>query len=113
MLITSKGQLTIPQEVRKRLGLLPHTEVEFEIILLDIATNDPRWGERSEKMPDFYIGEHAAVKGLALLTRDVSRYRTGRISPASQYFCRQREDRYCITPDSPFRRARRAYRRSF
>ena len=31
MQITSKGQVTIPQEVRSRLGLLPHTEVEFEI----------------------------------------------------------------------------------
>jgi AbrB family looped-hinge helix DNA binding protein len=31
MKITSKGQVTIPQEVRERLGLLPHTEVEFEV----------------------------------------------------------------------------------
>lgn len=31
MRITSKGQVTIPQEVRERLGLLPHTKVEFEI----------------------------------------------------------------------------------
>ena len=31
MQITSKGQVTIPQEVRNRLGLLPHTEVEFEL----------------------------------------------------------------------------------
>ena len=31
MQITSKGQVTIPQEVRNRLGLLPHTEVEFEV----------------------------------------------------------------------------------
>jgi AbrB family looped-hinge helix DNA binding protein len=31
MQITSKGQVTIPQQVRIRLGLLPHTEVEFEL----------------------------------------------------------------------------------
>jgi AbrB family looped-hinge helix DNA binding protein len=31
MQITSKGQVTIPQDVRNRLGLLPHTEVEFEM----------------------------------------------------------------------------------
>lgn len=31
MQITSKGQVTIPQEIRNRLGLLPHTEVEFEV----------------------------------------------------------------------------------
>jgi len=29
--ITSKGQVTIPQEIRNRLGLLPHTKVEFEL----------------------------------------------------------------------------------
>jgi AbrB family looped-hinge helix DNA binding protein len=29
--ITTKGQVTIPQEIRERLGLLPHTEVEFEV----------------------------------------------------------------------------------
>jgi AbrB family looped-hinge helix DNA binding protein len=31
MKITSKGQVAIPQEIRERLGLLPHTEVNFEI----------------------------------------------------------------------------------
>jgi AbrB family looped-hinge helix DNA binding protein len=31
MQITSKGQVTIPQEIRNRLGLLPNTEVEFEV----------------------------------------------------------------------------------
>jgi AbrB family looped-hinge helix DNA binding protein len=31
MQITTKGQVTIPQHVRLRLGLLPHTEVEFEL----------------------------------------------------------------------------------
>ncbi len=31
MRITSKGQVTIPVEVREQLGLLPHTEVVFEV----------------------------------------------------------------------------------
>ena len=31
MQVTSKGQVTIPQEIRNRLGLLPHTHVEFEL----------------------------------------------------------------------------------
>ena len=31
MQITTKGQVTIPQEIRNQLGLLPHTEVEFEM----------------------------------------------------------------------------------
>ncbi|HEX7184565.1 MAG TPA: AbrB/MazE/SpoVT family DNA-binding domain-containing protein [Thermoanaerobaculia bacterium] len=29
--ITSKGQVTIPIEIRERLGLLPHAEVRFEV----------------------------------------------------------------------------------
>lgn len=31
MKITTKGQVTIPQSIREQLGLLPHTEVEFEV----------------------------------------------------------------------------------
>ena len=31
MRITSKGQVTIPQDIRDRLGLLPNTEVEFAV----------------------------------------------------------------------------------
>jgi predicted nucleic acid-binding protein len=33
-------------------------------------------GNRTSPMPDFYIGAHALVGGLQLLTRDVTRYRT-------------------------------------
>jgi predicted nucleic acid-binding protein len=33
-------------------------------------------GVRRSPLPDFYIGAHAAVKGMALMTRDISRYRT-------------------------------------
>ena len=32
MKITSKGQVTIPQDIRERLGLLPHCEVEFDVV---------------------------------------------------------------------------------
>ena len=31
MRITIKGQVTIPVDIREKLGLLPNTEVEFEI----------------------------------------------------------------------------------
>jgi len=31
MRITSKGQVTIPVQIRERAGLLPHTEVTFEL----------------------------------------------------------------------------------
>jgi predicted nucleic acid-binding protein len=35
-----------------------------------------RGGTRRSPLPDFYIGAHAAVAGLPLLTRDPRRYRT-------------------------------------
>jgi predicted nucleic acid-binding protein len=35
-----------------------------------------RGGHRPSPLPDFYIGAHAAVSELTLLTRDAGRYRT-------------------------------------
>ncbi len=35
-----------------------------------------RGGERRSPLPDFYIGAHAAVAGVPLLTRDPTRYQT-------------------------------------
>ena len=35
-----------------------------------------RGGHRTNSLPDFYIGAHAAIRGFRLLTRDASRYRS-------------------------------------
>ena len=35
-----------------------------------------RGGAKRSPMPDFYVGAHAAVGGMELLTRDAARYRT-------------------------------------
>jgi AbrB family looped-hinge helix DNA binding protein len=32
MRVTSKGQVTIPQDIRERLGLFPNTEVTFDVV---------------------------------------------------------------------------------
>ncbi len=48
MRITSKGQVTIPREIREHAGLLPHTEVDFEfdgkVVRLLPARNRKRTG---------------------------------------------------------------------
>jgi predicted nucleic acid-binding protein len=35
-----------------------------------------RGGERRSPLPDFYIGAHASIAAIPLLTRDINRYRT-------------------------------------
>jgi AbrB family looped-hinge helix DNA binding protein len=47
MRITSKGQVTIPLDIRERLGLLPNTEVEFEIDGDAVRVTKSRGGRRS------------------------------------------------------------------
>lgn len=42
-------------------------------------------GSRSSTLPDFFIGAHAAIADLRLLTRDATRYRT--YFPAVQLTC--------------------------
>ena len=43
MRITSRGKVTIPQDIRERLGLLPNTEVEF-VVERGVAALRPRQG---------------------------------------------------------------------
>jgi predicted nucleic acid-binding protein len=47
-------------------------------------------GERRSPLPDLYIGAHAAVSGLALLTRDAARYKT--YFPTVRLICPPRVD---------------------
>jgi AbrB family looped-hinge helix DNA binding protein len=47
MRITSKGQVAIPADIRERAGLLPHTEVAFEMDegVVRIVRVQPRAGQ--------------------------------------------------------------------
>lgn len=66
MRITSKGQVTIPQDIRLRLGLLPDTEVEFEVVgnavRIRRAAGKPGRGRR--------IVEHLRGRGTVRMTTD-------------------------------------------
>jgi antitoxin PrlF len=50
MRITSKGQVTIPQALRRQCGLVPHTQVEFRVeegrVILNKAAQAPSRGEK-------------------------------------------------------------------
>jgi AbrB family looped-hinge helix DNA binding protein len=46
MRITSKGQVTIPVEIREQAGLLPDTEVEFELDGKDVRVRRARTPRR-------------------------------------------------------------------
>jgi AbrB family looped-hinge helix DNA binding protein len=68
MRITSKGQVTIPMEIRERLGLLPNTEVEFAIDRDAVRiTKAARPGLRSRGRA---IVEHMRGRGTGSMTTD-------------------------------------------
>jgi len=51
MKITSKGQVTIPQEIRERAGLLPGSEVEFVMSGKQVLLRKrPAGGDRGRRL---------------------------------------------------------------
>ena len=58
MRITSKGQVTIPKPIRDRLGLVPDSEVEFEIDGDAVRVRRARTGEgRGEALVRLMTGK--------------------------------------------------------
>ena len=68
MRLTSKGQVTIPQEIRDQIGLLPHTEVEFEI---DGDAVRIRPARRSRTRGDALIARIRGVASAGLTTDQI------------------------------------------
>lgn len=65
MKITTKGQVTIPQDIRERMGLLPHTEVDFEVqgdTVILRKSDDHRRGRR--------VVEHLRGRGDVRMSTD-------------------------------------------
>jgi AbrB family looped-hinge helix DNA binding protein len=68
MRITSKGQVTIPMDIREKLGLLPNTEVEFSIDRDAVRmTKATKPGARSRGRE---IVEHMRGRGTGTMTTD-------------------------------------------
>ena len=67
MRITSKGQVTIPIEIREKLGLLANTEVEFEIRGAAVQLRRARAGARSRGRT---IVAHLKGRGSGALSTD-------------------------------------------
>jgi len=67
MRITSKGQVTIPQDIRERAGLLPQTEVEFvyDGKTVQIVRADRKNGSRGAR-----IVAHLRGRGNGKMTTD-------------------------------------------
>lgn len=60
MKITTKGQVTIPQEIRARLGMLPHTEVEFEVRGDAVVVTKADTARRGRRVVDHLRGRATA-----------------------------------------------------
>ena len=73
MLITSKGQITIPKEFRDALGLLPHTHVEFEQIGDELRVRKAKQPARGKRLLDTMRGKST----LSMSTDDIMQLTRG------------------------------------
>ncbi len=74
MKITTKGQVTIPQEIRERLGLLPHTEVDFEVRDDVVVLKKAEVSRRGRRIVEHLRGRgdvRMSTDEIMALTRDV------------------------------------------
>jgi AbrB family looped-hinge helix DNA binding protein len=75
MRITSKGQVTIPQAIRRQCGLLPHSEVEFRVdtegrVILEKASQAPSRGEEAlQRLRQGLLSTTLSTDELLALTR--------------------------------------------
>jgi AbrB family looped-hinge helix DNA binding protein len=69
MRITTKGQVTIPQEIREALGLLPNTEVTFHVIDGEARLRKARHANKASR-GDRVLGNLRRVRPSNKLTTD-------------------------------------------
>jgi AbrB family looped-hinge helix DNA binding protein len=69
MRITTKGQVTIPVEIREKLGLLPNSEVEFEVVGQAVRMRKVRRAERGRRRGKSIV-ERLRGRGSVRMTTD-------------------------------------------
>ncbi len=74
MRITSKGQVTIPQEIREQCGLLPHTQVRFvvedgRVLIEKDSAEGSRGMEGLERLRRARLRSRLSTDALLALTR--------------------------------------------
>ena len=83
MRVTSKGQITIPQAIRERCGLLPHTEVHFveeggRVFLEKDDSQPSRGTEAVQRLQQARLRTRLSTDQLLALTRgDIDDIETG------------------------------------
>ena len=74
MRITSKGQVTIPQALREKLGLLPHTAVRFredngQVVIEKVSEGPSRGEEGLRRLRQARLRTRLSTEALLALTR--------------------------------------------
>jgi AbrB family looped-hinge helix DNA binding protein len=70
MRITTKGQVTIPQEIREELGLLPNTEVTFDVVDGEARLRKAKKGSLTPSRGDVVVRRLLGVRPSNKLTTD-------------------------------------------
>ena len=84
MLITSKGQVTIPKRIREEAGLHPHAEVEFAMRGSDVLLRKAAFGRRGDEVVRRLRGkatESMSTDEIMALTRGAARSRISISAP--------------------------------
>lgn len=75
MRITAKGQVTIPREIRERMGLLPETEVEFEVRESEVILKKAGPGKATRMGP--YLSILRGSKEVSMSTDEIMKLTRG------------------------------------
>lgn len=71
MRITSKGQVTIPADIREKAGLLPHTDVEFVLEGRNVRLVSKKGGGTKQSRGDLLVSRLRGSGNIAMSTDEI------------------------------------------